>query len=116
MLARGLEPIAETSRLTSIGQARLRLVTQQLRGQIAATGLAWSDYGRFLHSHRPKLDLDSLLRTNQIWLAYYSNELKGPSPNREILETFTDLQRRARPESSFIVWRERISATRNSGR
>ena len=34
-------------------------------------------------------------------------ELRGRLPSRRLVETFTDLQRRSRPQTSFVVWRQR---------
>ncbi len=105
MTRRGFERVAATPSLSSDERVRLRAVTRRLRAELEQPGVRWTSYGTFMHLDQAKPDIEQLLRSNRLGETIFAGELKGRLPSGALVDTFTDLQRRARPETSFVVWR-----------
>lgn len=106
MTRRGFEPVAATPLLTSAERHRLRSLVRQVRAQLAGS-VRWSTYGAFVHAHQPAPDVGKLLRDNELGEKMYDGELAGWLPSAPVMERLTDLERRSRPQTSFVVWHRR---------
>lgn len=106
MRQRGFEPVAETPALRPAERRRLQVVTGRLRAELRGSNVGWSSYGHLVHLFKPAPDFDQLLRANRLGVSIGAGELQGRLPATGLVDEFTSLQRRALPESSFVVWRK----------
>ncbi len=105
MTRRGYEPVAATPRLTAAEHRRLAASARVLRAAFEGSDIGWSRYGAAVNLTQDRPDIDQLLHTNGLGTAIFGGELQGRLPSRQLVQTFTDLRRRDRPVTSYIVWR-----------
>lgn len=105
MRAVGYQAVAATPALSPAEQHRLVVATRRLRAQLHAVDLRWTAYGQFVHLFQTRPDVDQLLDSNRLPVSMMTGELRGPLPSRSLVDTVSDLQRRSRPDTSFVVWR-----------
>jgi hypothetical protein len=105
MRRRGFEPVTATPALSSAERRRLGALIRRFRAELSGNSLRWTPYGQVVHLSQPRPDVEELLRSNRLSVSVLTGELSGLLPSRKTLNDFSDLQRRSRPETSFMVWR-----------
>ena len=103
---RATSPLAVTSALTSAEQRSLHRVDAPAPQRSSARHrLRWSTYGAIPAPSQRRPDLDALLAHERARQRHLRRSAR-PAICRATRwsETFTDLQRRARPETSYVAW------------
>lgn len=105
MRAAGYQAVAATPALSPAERRLLVDATRRLRAQLHAVDLRWTAYGQLVHLFQTRPDVDQLLDSNGLAVSIMTGELRGHLPSRSLVDRVSDLQRRSRPDTSFVVWR-----------